>query len=443
MKFIRNIIILFALILVISCSLNKSTISNKLRYKNYKKLSFQENTEKNSEKLRSFLEAEKSNQTPINAFIKEALKAYTTRLGNDQKSITWTPHGSNLSKVNFEKDVLMIFKTLFPENSAYNQIINTGLKNESPQALKKLLFQSYLNGLYFSEAKNEILTKVLQHQQNESQMWPYPLASLVCHGGRTILIFDKKTNENKEGFEMEALKTQLFVKNDLIKPRAAASHKLVYDKSSNSLKEEKIIVEAAIDGIQSLFNIYNHHGMNFPIGGVGNFWPDGKSYVGPEGYAFTKKTDNKVNKEIFEKQHGLQHGHLYLRFHNLHRSNKFSAIMFGLESEEPGHKGMFSTGSHNALSALKNSNESTGPCGGPKWEKIEGIKKPSTYGGKAVFLKKIDLSIFDKIEAFDLELKKKVWWIILSSSNQQFIDFYNEFLSKYNQGELAGKLMSP
>lgn len=440
MKFIRNTILFIAIISVISCNLIKSSTLSDLKSKAFFELSTKKASKTRTKNSESSIKSRRAPSQALITFIKGALKAYALREGKDQNSLTWTPLDSSKAEENFKRDVLIIFKTLFPENPAYEEIIKSGLKNEAPEALKKLLFQVYLNGLYLDEAKNEILTKVLHQNQDKSSIWPHPLASLVCHGGRTTLIFDKKTKKNAQGLEMDSLKTTLFHDKDLIKPRSTSTHKLVYDKKTNSLKEDKIKLEAGWDAAQSFFGHHSHYGMNFPIGGVGNFWPDGASYVGPEGYALTKKTDSKTTKVKFEKQSGLQHGHMYLRFHKLGESENNAAIMFGMENEEPGNKGMFSKGAHNALSAFKKSGEGVAVCGGLKWEALEGITKPNSYGGRAVFIKNLDFSIFDKIEAFDLELKKKVWWIILSSNNEQFLEFYKEFLNVFSADELLEKL---
>jgi len=131
---------------------------------------------------------------------------------------------------------------------------------------------------------------------------------------------------------------------------------------------------------------------------------------------------------------------MYLRFHKLHRSKNHSAIIFGLENEQPGAKGMFSGKAHNALSALKDSSTSTSVSGGVKWAKMKGVKIPASYGGRAVFLNKLDFSVFDKIESYALELKKKVWWIILSSNNQQFNDFYSNYLLKLSESDINKEL---
>lgn len=424
MKFIRKNILIFLTLLSLIISLN--TIKS----------------------LKSKHSLSLRNPEAFKNFLKSSLEAFANRIGKNQKSIIWENINSTSAKENFARDITIIFKTLFPENPVNEQMLGQGLKNESPEALKRLLFQVYLNNLYFSESNNVALNEVLQAKLSSAKSWPYPLASLICHGGRTVLLFDKQTEKNASGFAMEKLKLDLFVNSNLIKPRAASSHKLLFDKIKKTLTEEKIIAEAAWNGIQSVFGHYSHYGMNFPIGGLGNFWPDGASYVGPEGYTFQakknikEKSGKKAEKEKFEKKsEKSQHGHMFLRFHNLSKSENNSAILFGLENEEPGFKGMFSKSAHNALSALHKKGEGASVCGGVKWEKLDGIVMPAGYGGRAVYFKKmLDFSVFEKIEAFDFELKKKVWWIILSANNQEFLEFYNQFLVKYDAKELEERM---
>jgi len=253
------------------------------------------------------------------------------------------------------------------------------------------------------------------------------------------MIFNKKTDLNQKGFEMDSLKSALFVNKALIKGRGASSHKLQYNTESDTLTEEKIYFEAGIDGIQSLFGHYSHFYLNLPMGGVGNLWPEGDKYVGPEGYAYTRKVDKKDKKIKFKKVNKLQHGHMYLRFHKLHNSPTKAAIIFGIENEEDGHKGMFSLTEHGPGSAITKKSEAV--CSGIKWDLVDHIEnKPHGYGGRAVFLKDLDFSVYDKIEAFYLELKKKVWWIILSSDNEEFLEFYVNFPSKYNGIVLSQKI---
>jgi hypothetical protein len=429
MKYNITKIFLITLLIAISSSL-ASRVTNTITSKSTTKHGLKEalvNTLEHSYKASASIHE-------LGSFIKNALKAYTNREAKDQKSIIWQALDSDDSKANFERDILIIFKTLFPENPIYNDIVSQVGKNESPEALKKLLFQIYLNGVYFDEVDNAILSQVIHSKQSQSQIWPHPLASLVCHGGRTTIIFDKK-----QGFKMDQLKSALFVDPNLIKPRSAASHKLKFDEKTGNLTEEKIIAQAALDYFKSKFGKISHYSMNFSIGGVGNFWPDNTNIIGPEGFSIVKKTEK--GKDKFEKiGKKLQHGHMYLRFQKLNKSENHSAFMFGLENEQPGAKGMFSGKAHNALSALEDASKLTSISGGVKWGKMKGVKIPASNGGRAVFLKKLDFSVFDKIESYALELKKKVWWIILSSNNQQFNDFYSNYLVKLSESEINTQL---
>ena len=256
MKYNRTKIFLITFLIAISSSLASqvtNTITSKSKFKHELKEALV-NTLEHSYKARASI-------PELQSFIKNSLKAYSNREAKDEKSIIWQALNSDDSKANFERDILIIFKTLFPENPIYNDIVSQVGKNESPEALKKLLFQIYLNGVYFDEANNAILGQVIHSKQSQSQIWPHPLASLVCHGGRTTIIFDKK-----QGLKMDQIKSALFVDPKLIKPRSASSHKLKFDEKTGNLTEEKIIAEAAWDWVESNFGKYSHYGMNFSIG---------------------------------------------------------------------------------------------------------------------------------------------------------------------------------
>lgn len=324
----------------------------------------------------------------------------------------------------FQNDIVMIYKTLYPETNQCKNFFSDkedfffklfARRNKDVIfSIKKLLFALADLGLFYGNKENEILN--VQNPKNES-MWPYPLASSLCHGGRTIFLIEKNNN-GSEVIEY------FFKKNyELLYNREAASHK-VESNSSGFISEKKILVEAAFDWLFSQFNVkYSpHFGMNIPLGGIGNYWSNGEVRVGSQGYGEKGSLGNKVDKDP------LQHGHLYVRYDQL--DGNYSSMLIGLEEEAPNYKGMFANKVHNFLNALETPSISV--CGGAKWSKLEsqlGDQIPNNYGGKAVFFDKYpDLKLFEKIGKFNLNLQKKVWWIILSLNAIEYKVFKENYL---------------
>jgi hypothetical protein len=384
----------------------------------------------------SFCESINSYSTSFETFLKNSLVKYENRNSNFLKG----PNGQGIiynstKPLNYEhqfsSDIVMIFKTLFPESNEEEFYINKStsyklsdlivmMNQQILVAFKKIIFTIVRNGLYYDSRENFIIN---YKNLSESNQWPYPYASLLCHGGR-ILFLQKKTSGVK-------LQNYFFGnKTYLLKNRSTSSHKVEYDSQTKNIYERKIFWEAFFDWAMTVLNIdtSHHFGMNIPIGGVGNYWPDGQSRILPMGFGM-KGLNIQHNDP-------LQSGHLFVRLDDLEGS-EYSSILLGLEEEAPFYRGMFSSKVHDFLNALRPPTISV--CGGAKWGELSKTldsKSPHNIGGRVVYVKdEIDDSLLNKIDNFKIDIAKKVWWVILSSNMSQYMEFEN-ILLQYSELEL-------
>lgn len=364
----------------------------------------------------------------------------------ENKGIIYEPTKNLNYKNQFFNDIVMIYKTFFPENSYAKEFFKfdeskTAAQNlESPAvindatnvAFKRILYLMIDQGLYYSKEENKVF---LPEERKEENLWKYPLASSVCHGSRTIFLYNKE----KMGGEKKFPHYFFGHDNMLLKPRGTASHKMKYDPKTNKYEEKKILMEAAWDFGKSYF-VTKHQGMNIPLGGIGNIWPDKQTVISSQGFGL--KWENKQIVDTSDVP--LQAGHLYVRMNKL-KGSPYASLMIGLEEEMPGYKGMFSNKVHNLFNAFQA--PTTAVCGGSKWKKLgeQYLNKdvPANYGGKVVYIEDFpNTRIFDKIENFKTDVAKKVWWILLSCDSKMFKKFKDEYLAKLSETEIDDKLKS-
>jgi hypothetical protein len=381
-----------------------------------------------------------SNTTSFETFLKNSLNQFKARnfnypVGPDGLSIIYNFTKDLNYQQQFSNDIVMIFKTLYPENNSGEFFLNK-ITADKPSdlidilnqqillAFKKIIMTIVQNRVYYDKRENFIINF---KNLSESNQWPHPFASLLCHGGR--ILFLQKKNSSLE------LKNYLFGNNTyLLKPRSTSSHKVEYDKQTNNIYERKIFWEAFMDWVKTVLNLdsSHHYGMNIPLGGVGNYWPDGESKIIPMGYGM-KGIDVKHKDP-------LQSGHLFVRLDDLEDS-EYSSVLIGLEEEAPNYRGMFSTKVHDFLNALQP--PATSVCGGAKWGRLSevlGDKVPHNIGGRVVYVgENLNDPILNKIENLKIDLAKKVWWIILSSNMSQYIEF-EKILLQYSEKDLENYL---
>lgn len=449
MKF-QILIAKYLIISVLVCLVFSTSFNSIKRIKNTSKSTSVTSVSTSTENQR------KNEDEELNNFLIETLKNFKNRdilyekkdpsgkfSDSNKMGIVYKSIEQSNYKSQFLNDIVIMYKTLYPENGHADSFFNKDNKgnekeNEKSPAMinmslitsfKRIYFTMIDQGLYYSTEKNKVFSK---DERKDENLWPYPIATSFCHGGRTIFLF------NKENLGKDLTFPYYFFgkKNYLLDHRSTASHKMVYNKTKNSIQENKILAEAAVDYGKSLINSeYSpHFGVNIPLGGIGNVWPDEKTLIDTQG--FGKKSVDEKSKDP------LQAGHLYVRIDKLDGS-EYASIMIGLEEEAPNFRGMYSKKVHNMMNALHS--PTTSVCGGNKWkglgEKYLDQKVPHNYGGKVVYIDdSSEFNLLDKIENFNENLAKKVWWIILSSNVKMYRKFKENYLSKLSEKDLEIKL---
>lgn len=174
--------------------------------------------------------------------------------------------------------------------------------------------------------------------------WPYPLASVLSHGGRVLLclkgipwkdfinflIFGNPTDWDWDGRGVPLPMVT----------RKAATHGMKFDASMGHLQELKLNHASAV--LQR-----GHLGMDLPVGGLGNPMPlheNGQLYVGPSGVPFKGKKSGSVRPHLMKD---MQHGHMYLR------GCEFGTTDMMVPESEDVPDGLSSPGSSDALGDLR------------------------------------------------------------------------------------------
>jgi hypothetical protein len=459
MKFTKSIQLLCLLL----CLLEVIIAFNKIQHgsKNYLKLKANRIKKLNNSKSHS---SNKDDIKTLENFLKETLLNFknknelyekidpTGKISDGNKwGIIYKPTKDLNDKNQFFNDIVMIYETLYPENDYAHTFFNNQDNNkdkdtQTPQSpsqspailnksimtsFKRILFSMIDQGLYYSREENKIFKP---EERKDENLWKYPLASSVCHGSRTIFLFNKEKMGGEKSFPSYFFGD----KNNLLKPRSTASHKMTYDPHSGKFEEKKILIEAALDFGKSIIrsDLSPHYGMNIPLGGIGNIWPDKETIIDSQGFGL--KTQHRKDHD----KDPLQAGHLYVRIDSLEGS-PYASIMVGLEEESPDFKGMFSSKVHNLFNAFKAPSISV--CGGSKWKALGEHylhnDVPANYGGKVVYFDEYPKTdILNKIESFKEDLAKKVWWIILSSDSKMYRLFNENYLKKMSEAELETKL---
>ena len=133
----------------------------------------------------------------------------------------------------------------------------------------------------------------------------------------------------------------------------------------------------------------SHHGVNVPLGGVGNINPAG--IIGPEGQSY------EINSDVSKGEYQL--GHVYIRRDHF---RNFDSLLMGVESTAPGRSSPFLTGgkSHDITSGMKDATLNKSSTGGQKWEVLLGSRAPATYGGLSVQINPTRLARLERL--FDI-----------------------------------------
>jgi len=205
-----------------------------------------------------------------------------------------------------KSDVILWYQTLFPQSfHDHNKYFPWTSEPEQAAYDKRIMF---LKRLFLCFALCGVSYSDVDNGFNRSS-WPYPLASVLSHGGRVLMHLNKVPPK-------ELLNFLLFGKKDgwswdrqgvpgPLYARHAASHGVVVDAATSQLQEVKLKGTAAL-------NRSRHMGMDIPVGGLSNPSPkytaNNKLLVGPAGTPYyLVGREAAIQKEF-------QHGHLYSRW---------------------------------------------------------------------------------------------------------------------------------
>jgi len=204
-----------------------------------------------------------------------------------------------------KRDVIMVFQTLFSQNLAEKSIYNWPSDTEKDHYEKRVLFLKRLIimlGMCHVSCTDD-------DNSTELQPWPYPLASVICHGGRCMLrlqgvqpkeVINWLMLGDKDGNNWE----RTGVPPGPMYTRLAASHSVKVDATGH-------LNELKVKGVAGASGRGHNLGMDLPLGGLGNptpKHPSGSMLVGPAGVPYKQKGQDCVHVKDF------QHGHLYLRW---------------------------------------------------------------------------------------------------------------------------------
>ncbi len=220
----------------------------------------------------------------------------------------------------------------------------------------------------------------------------YPLASALSHGQRMLVML--KNINNIKMYNL-LLSGDQNIRSSIDFGRMFASHG-VHEKDG------KLVEDKLMAGIGA-----SHHGVNVPLGGVGNINPAG-DIIGPEGQSYEENSD--VSKGEY------QLGHVYIRRDHF---KNFDSLLMGVESTAPGRSSPFLTGgkSHDITSGIKDATLNKSSTGGQKWEVLLGSRAPATYGGLSV-----------QINPTRLARLERLFEIVLSMPTEEQEELFKELL---------------
>ena len=317
----------------------------------------------------------------------------------------------------FQKDILFMYKTMFPNRLAFN--------NPRVEVLKKLFLMMAHVGLQTTDEKGF------------TEEWKNPLATSLSHGGR--IIFENIRKEEflpKEDQRMGPLFSFIFNGVfDKIDTRRAASHSIDYDEVKQEWKEFKLGFFDTLENL-GIGEKGGHLGLNIPYGGQGNFGMDNLRITEDGRRLFTGRP-TRLDKRSIKK---IQHGHMYIQpnLQIYHKEQKvvWEAILIGIEGTEPSFMDQY-LNVHNILSAF--TNQGIAITGGPK---MRGLLQnqmnsiiPASNGGLRVSLKGKDLEdirmIYEIIRQKDARTQKNIYYNILKSDSIEARKYLKTFLNSY------------
>lgn len=246
-----------------------------------------------------------------------------------------------------KNDAVLMYQTIFAQNSPDF----TGCKwlsdDDVLQHDRRILFLKRLHLCFaichvgFTSEDNGAITRP----------WPFPLASVLCHGGRVLFVLNGIPHQDFLNFLMFGSVEGWDWNARGVPPpfasRRAATHGMEWDSTTSQLRELKLNHASAV--IQR-----GHLGMDLPIGGIGNPLPpnkQGQLFIGPSGVPFKAKRRQKGtlkqffggDSEIPTLIKEIQHGHMYIRGSELGMADimmpeeNMPSLPVSMQSEESSH----------------------------------------------------------------------------------------------------------
>lgn len=278
----------------------------------------------------------------------------------------YDPNNQNQIQHQFDKDILGFLETLFPSKT---EVIPYDQQHKI-NILKRIFILLKVGRLQYTTMQNG----------QELRPWSWPLAVALGHGQRVVV---ELKGVSPDKFYQWLTGSPL--KNDRYK-RGPASHGFQWKKIDDQIRpyEIRLGVTKTLKNIKSTLK-GKHHGINLPIGGLGNEHFQDGFVIGEDGFAKSLK-DGKLRISH-------QHGHLYI--HTDTYDNNHAAILLGIEPSAPGAASMHGD-KHNALSAFKDTSTIPSIFGGVKMAKLfpKG-QAPAANGGMRLI---IDQNLFSAIQ---------------------------------------------
>lgn|GEM_PF-3556085 len=302
----------------------------------------------------------------------------------------------------FRADVKIWYHTLF---DVAKSVGGKRLKEKHLRKLEKV--QNFLKRWFLTLAfiplrcvtKDNASVKSKDHPDYQQMVdFPYPLASALSHGQRTVF----KSQGITEKMLYNLLLSGNYKKSpDIDYIRSFSSHGV--SEEGEGLQEDKLRF-----GVLNTLKGSNR-GVDIPLGGVGNQNEMGH-FIGPEGQSYGRFSPKHRGK--------YQLGHVCI---TIGRFNGFAGVLMGVESAAPRKVTPFREGRkhHTWQSGMKDETKDRSCTGGQKWQALLGDKAPAHYGGLII---QINANKFSKLQ--------ELFEIILNKSQEEQEEIFKELLRR-------------
>lgn len=214
------------------------------------------------------------------------------------------------------RDVVLVYQTMFANLWTYDQ--QPALSPEEALAHDRRVL--FLKRLYLTFAVCSV-SFCIERNSLSACPWKFPLASVLCHGGRVLMTLNGVPWHNFMNFLLfgntEKHDWSMGVPSPLF-ARWAGTHAVSQRKDSLQLVERILDPTNISDVAENLSDGYScHHlAMNLPVGGFGNPVPVSSDLrdgfrVGPAGVPYNIAS-HASNEVIYHED--VQNGHLYFRW---------------------------------------------------------------------------------------------------------------------------------